>query len=57
MMSHTRQKIDRHLRRNLIRKILVITIVSIIFIGFMSYALYKEYGPDTEVVDYFEDVN
>jgi hypothetical protein len=56
-MSFTRQKIDRHLRRNVIKKILAIIIVSIIFIGFMSYALYKEYGPDAEIVDYFEEVN
>ena len=56
-MSFTKQKIDRHLRRSLIKKILVITIVSIIFIGFMSYALYREYGPDAEIVDYFEDAN
>ena len=55
-MSHTKQKIDRHLRRNLIRKVVVITIASVIFIGFMSYALYREYGPDAEIVDYFEDV-
>lgn len=56
-MSHTRQKIDQHLRRNIIRKVLIIIIVSIIFVAFMSYALYKEYGPDAEIVDYFENVN
>jgi hypothetical protein len=56
-MPSTNEKIDRHLRRNSIRRILVIVIIATLFIGFMSYALYKEYGPGAEIVDYFPEVN
>lgn len=56
-MSNTSEKIDRHLHRNYIRRILVIVIITILFIGLMSYALYKEYGPGAEIVDYFPEVN
>lgn len=57
LMSQTNQKIDQLLRRQLIRRLLTILVAVILFIGFMSYALYKEYGPGTEVVDYFPEVN
>ncbi len=56
-MSNTSEKIDRHLQRNSIRRILIIVIMATLFIGFMSYALYKEYGPGAEIVDYFPEVN
>lgn len=56
-MPGTNEKIDRHLRRYSIRRILVIVIIATLFIGFMSYALYKEYGSGAEIVDYFPEVN
>lgn len=34
---------------------LIVTSLAIIFIGFMSYALYRVYGPDDEIVDYFSE--
>ena len=56
-MPSTHQKIDRYLRRNSIRRVLVIVIIATLFTGFMSYALYKEYGPGAEIVDYFPEVS
>lgn len=50
-MSDTNKKIDQQLRRQLLRKVVLISVASIIFVGFMSYALYKGYGPDAETVD------
>jgi hypothetical protein len=56
-MPSTNEKIDRQLRRSFIRRTLVIVIIAALFIGFMSYALYKEYGPGAEMIDYFPEVN
>ena len=56
-MPNTNEKLDRYLRRCVLRRILVIVVIATLFIGFMSYALYKEYGPGTEIVDYFPEVN
>ena len=56
-MPSTNEKIDRHLHQNSIRRILIIVIIATLFIGFMSYALYKAYGPGAEIVDYFPEVN
>ena len=56
-MLNTNKKIDHHLRRQATRRILVIVIVTTLFVGFMSYALYREYGPGAENVDYFHEAN
>ena len=56
-MQRTNQKIDQHLRRQILRKTVLITVAVLIFVGFMSYALYMSYGPDAEVVDYFPEIN
>jgi hypothetical protein len=56
-MPSTNEKIDRHLRRKAIRKTLVIGIIAALFIGFMSYSLYKEYGPGSRTVDLFPELN
>jgi hypothetical protein len=41
----------------MLRKTVLITVAVLIFVGFMSYALYMSYGPDAEVVDYFPEIN
>ena len=56
-MPATNDKIDRQLRRQALRKALVITASAVIFVGFMSYALDTEYGPGAEIVDYFPEAN
>jgi len=43
-MSKKNQAIDSHLRRQRFRKALGFVSVMVLFIGFMSYALYMEYG-------------
>ena len=43
-MSNKKQTIDLYLRRQRIRKVALIVLVAVLFVGFMSYALYKEYG-------------
>ncbi len=50
-MADTNKNIDRYLRRQLLRKVLIYGSVALIFIAFMTYALYVEYGPDAEIVD------
>ena len=56
-MSATNDKINRQLRQQSLRRVLTVVIITVLFIGFMSYALYKAYGPDAEIVDYFPQVN
>lgn len=56
-MSDTNKKIDQMLRQQMIRKATWISIAVVVFTVFMSYALYKFYGPDAEIVDYFQDIN
>ncbi len=43
-MSKKNQAIDSHVRRQRFRKALIFVSVTVIFFGFMSYALYMEYG-------------
>lgn len=50
------KSIDKHLRSQLIHKLIIIISVAIVFVGFMSFALYKEYGPDSESVNIFSDI-
>lgn len=50
------KSIDKHLRSQLLRKLIIILFVAIVFVGFMSFALYQEYGPDSETVDIFSDI-
>ena len=56
-MSNNKQTIDSYLRRQRFRKVLVFVSVTVLFVGFMSFALYKVYGPDAEIVNYFEVEN
>ena len=50
------KSIDKHLRSRLMRRLIIIISAAIVFIGFMSFALYKEYGPDSETVNIFSDI-
>ena len=50
------KSIDKHLRSQLIRRLIVIVSAAVIFVGFMSFALYKAYGPDSETVNIFSDI-
>jgi t-SNARE complex subunit (syntaxin) len=43
-MSKQNRAIDSYIRRQRFRKVLVFVTVMVIFVGFMSYALYMEYG-------------
>lgn len=43
-MSKNNKAIDSHIRRQRIRKILAFISAMVLFTGFMSYALYMEYG-------------
>ena len=43
-MSKRNQVIDSYIRRQRIRKALAFVVVMVLFVGFMSYALYMEYG-------------
>ena len=43
-MSKQNQAIDTYIRRQRFRKVLVFVSVMVLFVGFMSYALYMEYG-------------
>lgn len=56
-MPNTNNKINNQLRQQFIRRMLIVFAVVVVFVGFMSYALYKEYGPGAEIVDYFPQVN
>jgi hypothetical protein len=56
-MNDTNKKLDRHLRRSSIRKVLLVTLGASLFIGLMSFMLYKGYGPDAEIVDYLSKPN
>jgi len=51
------KSIDKYLRTQYIRKLIVASSVAMIFIFLMSYALYKEYGPDSETVNIFSDIS
>jgi len=50
------KSINKHLRSQLIRRLTIIISATIVFVGFMSFALYKEYGPDSETVNIFSDI-
>ena len=54
--SDNNKSIDKHLRSQLANKLIIIISVAIVFIGFMSFALYMEYGPDSETVNIFSDI-
>lgn len=43
-MDKKNQAIDSYLRRQRIRKVLVFIALIVLFVGFMSFALYMEYG-------------
>jgi hypothetical protein len=43
-MSKQNRAIDSYIRRQRFRKVLVFVTVMVLFVGFMSYALYMEYG-------------
>ena len=43
-MSNKKQAIDSYIRRQRFRKALAFVVVTVLFAGFMSYALYMEYG-------------
>ena len=43
-MSDKNKDIDSYLRRQRLRKVLVYVSALIIFVGFMSFALYMEHG-------------
>ena len=43
-MSKKNQTINSYLRRQRIRKALAFVSVIVLFVGFMSYALYMEHG-------------
>ena len=43
-MNKKNQAIDTYLRRQRLRKALVLVSVIVIFVAFMSFALYMEYG-------------
>ena len=43
-MSKKNQAIDSYLRCQRFRKVLVYIAVLVLFVGFMSFALYMEYG-------------
>jgi len=43
-MSKKNQVINSYLRRQRFRKVLAFVSVVVLFVGFMSYALYMEYG-------------
>ena len=43
-MSKQNQAIDSYIRRQRFRKVLVFVTAVVLFVGFMSYALYMEYG-------------
>ena len=42
-MDKKNQSIDSYLRRQRIRKVLVFITLIVLFVGFMSFALYMEY--------------
>ena len=43
-MNKKNQAIDSYLRRQRFRKALTFIVVAVLFVGFMTYALYMEYG-------------
>ena len=43
-MSKKNQAIDSYIRRQRFRKTLIFVTAVILFVGFMSFALYMEYG-------------
>jgi succinate dehydrogenase hydrophobic anchor subunit len=43
-MSKRNQVIDSYIRRQRLRKAMAFVVVMVLFLGFMSYALYMEYG-------------
>ena len=56
MKTDKNKSINEYLRSQLIRRLIIIISAAIVFVGFMSFALYKEYGPDSETVNIFSDV-
>ena len=44
-MNDNNQVINQYLRRKLIRKWVIYIFSALLFVGFMSYALYKEHSP------------
>jgi membrane-anchored glycerophosphoryl diester phosphodiesterase (GDPDase) len=44
-MVEKKKIINRHLRRQFIRKVIVAVLASLIFVGLMSYAIYMEHRP------------
>lgn len=46
-MDDKNKSIDRFLRRQRIRKWVRYTFFALVFVGFMSYALYREHGAQT----------
>jgi len=50
------KSIDKYLRSQLIRRLIIIIFATTVFVGFMSFALYKAYGPDSETVKIFPDI-
>ena len=53
----TNEKLDRHLRQHVIRRALIFGVIAMVFIGFMSCALYVECGPGAKVADIFPELN
>ena len=44
-MNDNNKVIDQYLRRQLIRKLVIYILSTLLFVGLMSYALYKEHSP------------
>ena len=47
-MNDNNQVINQYLRRQLIRKWVIYIFAALLFVGLMSYALFKEHSPVTE---------
>ena len=47
--------INQHLRRQLLRKWIIAALTALLFIGFMSYALYKEHDPSIKDITITDD--
>lgn len=47
-MNDSNQIIKKYLRRQLIRKWMIYIFSALLFVGLMSYALYKEHSPVTK---------
>jgi type II secretory pathway component PulL len=47
-MNGNKHAINQYLRRQLIRKWVTYILAALLFVGFMSYALYQEHGTVTK---------